>query len=154
MGRLAILRDYVDATLDQMKDENKRKSAYIHLYGVSLSATLIAKHRHEDAELAAMAAMLHDLYAYKNSSYEDHAHRGGELAREILEELKLTSEQENEKIVSAIYHHDDKEVVDRPFDEVLKDADVMHHTMNDLDKPIKEKEKKRFEALLDEFQLR
>ena len=59
----------------------------------------------------------------------------------ILDELALTTPDETQKICSAIYHHDGKEVVDAPFDEVLKDADVMHHTMNGLSKPIKDKDK-------------
>ena len=54
-------------------------------------------------------------------------------------------------ICSVIYHHDDKLVVDSPMDEVLKDADVIHHCMNDLSKPIKEKEQARFDKLCAEF---
>ena len=54
-------------------------------------------------------------------------------------------------ICSAIYHHDDKLVEDGPMDEVLKDADVIHHCMNDLSKPIKEKEQARFDKLCKEF---
>ena len=105
----------------------------------------------EDPELAAMAAMMHDLAAYKSGSYDDHAHRGAELARRILEELGQTSAEEIDLICSAIYHHDDKLVVDGPMDEVLKDADVIHHCMNDLSKAVKDKEKVRFEALCREF---
>ncbi|WP_255342847.1 MULTISPECIES: hypothetical protein [unclassified Oribacterium] len=37
------------------------------------------------------------------------------------------------------------------MDEVLKDADVIHHCMNDLSKPIKEKEQTRFDRLMKEF---
>ena len=37
--------------------------------------------------------------------------------------------------------------------EVLKDADVVHHTMNDMDKPVKEKERARYRALRQEFGL-
>ena len=33
------------------------------------------------------------------------------------------------------------------MDEVLKDADVIHHCMNDLSKPIKEKEQAQFDGL-------
>lgn len=95
--------------------------------------------------------MLHDLYAYKTGSYDDHAHKGAELAGNILRELKLTDETETDIICSAIYHHDDKLVVDSPMDEVLKDADVIHHCMNDLSKPIKEKEQTRFDKLCAEF---
>lgn len=98
-----------------------------------------------------MAAMLHDLHAYKTGSYDDHAHKGAELAGNILRELKLTDEAETDIICSAIYHHDDKLVADSPMDEVLKDADVIHHCMNDLSKPVKEKEQARFDKLCAEL---
>ena len=98
-----------------------------------------------------MAAMLHDLHAYKTGSYDDHAHLGADLAREILNDLTLTDQAETDMICSAIYHHDDKLVVDSPMDEVLTDADVIHHCMNDLSKEIKDKEKARFESLCKEF---
>ena len=153
MGRLKELRKIVDAELNQMEDADKRISAVAHLYGVSLAATMIAKKRGEDPELASMAAMLHDLHAYRTGSYEDHAHKGAELAREILEKLGLTDEKETELICSAIYHHDDKLVTDAPMDEVLKDADVIHHCMNDLSKEIKEKEQARYDRLCEEFEL-
>lgn len=151
MSRLTELRRYVDAELNRMEDADKRISAVNHLYGVSLAATMIAKKRGMDPEIAAMAAMMHDLAAYKSGSYDDHAHKGAELARGILAELALTDEQETEMICSAIYHHDDKLIVDGPMDEVLKDADVIHHCMNDLSKSVKDKEKARFEALCREF---
>ncbi len=151
MSRLKELRKYVDQELNQMEDVDKRNSAFVHLYGVSLAATMIAKKRGLDPELSAMAAMLHDLHAYKTGSYEEHEHKGAELARDILRELKLTDETETDMICSAIYHHGDKHVVDGPMDEVLKDADVIHHCMNDISKPVKEKEQVRFGKLCGEF---
>ena len=120
-----------------MEDTDKRTSAIVHLYGVSLAATILAKKRGLDEELAAMAAMLHDMHAYKTGSYDDHAHKGADLAREILGELNLTTPEETDIICSAIYHHDDKHTVDSPMDELLKDADVIHHTMNDSSKAVK-----------------
>lgn len=151
MGRLKELRKYVDAQLDRMSDPEERIKAAAHLYGVSLAATLISEKRHLDTELCSMAAMLHDLYAYESGSYEDHAHKGAELARKVLNELHLTDQAETDMICSAVYHHDSKAEIDSPMDEVLKDADVLHHTMNDLDKEIKEKERARYEALRKEF---
>ena len=153
MSRLKELRNYVDKELDKIPDSDKRTGAIAHLYGVSLAATMIAMKRHLDWELLSMAAMLHDLHAYKTGSYEDHAHKGAELARDILNELKLTYEAETEIICSAIYHHDDKLVVDSPMDEALKDADVLHHCLNDLSKMVKEKEQARFDKLCKEFGL-
>ena len=99
------------------------------------------------------AAMLHDMSAYLSGSYEDHAHKGAELAKNILDGLGKTTSEETNIICSAIYHHDDKEVVDSPMDEVLKDADVIHHCFNDLSKPIKDKERCRYESLRKEFGL-
>ncbi len=151
MSRLKELRKYVNERLNGMEDADKRISAVNHLYGVSLAASMIAKKRGLDPELAAMAAMLHDLYAYESASYDDHAHKGAELARKVLGKLGLTDEQETDVICSAVYHHDDKLTVDSPMDEVLKDADVMHHCMNDLSKAVKDKEKARFESLCKEF---
>ncbi len=151
MSRLKDLRKYVDTELNKMEDDNKRIGAVSHLYGVSLAATMIAKKRGLDPEIASMAAMLHDLYAYQTGSYDDHAHKGADLAGKILSELDLTDERETDMICSAIYHHDDKAAVDSPMDEVLKDADVIHHCMNDLSKPVKEKEQTRFDSLCREF---
>ena len=141
MGRLKELRKYVDTEINRMENADKRTGAIAHLYGVSLAAAMIARKRGLDAELLAMAAMLHDL----------HAHKGAELARQILGELGLTNEEETDVICSAIYHHDDKLVVDSPMDEALKDADVIHHCMNDLSKAVKEKEQARYTALCEEF---
>ncbi len=151
MSRLKDLRKYVDNEINKIEDPDKRTSATAHLYGVSLAAAMIAKKRGLDPEIVSMAAMLHDLHAYKTGSYDDHAHLGAELAREILGELDLTDASETDMICSAIYHHDDKLVTDSPMDEVLKDADVIHHCMNDLSKAIKEKEQARFDALCEEF---
>lgn len=150
MGRLKELRNYVDRELNKIEPE-KRGSAIVHLYGVSLAATILAKKRGLDPELASMAAMLHDLHAYCTGSYEDHAHKGAALAREILNKLNLTNDAETQLICSAIYHHDDKLVEDGPMDELLKDADVIHHCMHDLAKPVKEKEQARFDRLCAEL---
>ena len=151
MGRLKELRKIVDAEINRMENPDKRTGAIAHLYGVSLAATMIAQKRGLDAELLSMAAMLHDLHAYKTGSYDDHAHKGADLARQILGELGLTNQEETDAICSAIYHHDDKLIVDSPMDEALKDADVIHHCMNDLSKAVKDKEKYRVESLCREF---
>ena len=40
-------------------------------HGVALAATILAKKRGEDAELAAMAGLMHDLHAYRSGSYDE-----------------------------------------------------------------------------------
>ena len=114
---------------------------------------MIAEKRGEDPELAAMAGLLHDLYAYKSGSYDDHAHKGAEYARELLTKMEITTADETETICSAIWHHDSKDAVDAPMDEVLKDADVIHHSLGDPTKEIKAHEQARFSRLCEEFSL-
>ena len=151
MGRIKEVRKYVNKQLLKMEDQDDALKAAGHLYGVSMSAQLLAQKRGENAELAGIAGLLHDLYAYESGSYEDHAHKGADLARKILEKLDITSYEETDIICSAIYHHDDKASVDAPMDEVLKDADAMHHIYNDLSKEVKEKEAARYINLRKEF---
>lgn len=153
MGRLKNLRAFIANELRNMEDTDKRDSALLHLNGVSLAATLLAEKRGLDSELAAMAGLLHDMAAYRSGSYDDHAHRGADYAEEVLRAMGETTEEEIEQICSMIYHHDDKQVTDSPLDEVLKDADVIHHCFNDLSKPVKDKEKARFNALIEELGL-
>lgn len=151
MGRLRELRNHVDYELEMIPDPKTRMSAAAHLYGVSLAAVMLAKRRGLDPELAAMAGMLHDLAACRNGSYEDHARRGAELAREILETLKLTDGTETDSICSAILRHNDKQASDGPLEETLKDADVFHHCLNDPSKPVKDHERARYEKLCREL---
>lgn len=154
MSRLKDLRKIISIKLrENITDAEKLESAFVHLYGVSLAATVIAEKRGENSELACMSAMLHDIAAYVSGTYDDHAHRGADMAREILLGNGIVSPAEADKICSAIFHHDDKLVKDSPLDEVLKDADVMHHTFHDLSKPVKDKEQARYRALRQEFGL-
>ena len=151
MSRVKVLQRYVAKVLEVMDNDQKRAGAVAHLHGVSLAAVMIAKKREENAELAAMAGLLHDLYAYRSGSYEDHARKGAEYARKILEDLALTSEEETEIICSAIGHHDSKDEINAPMDEVLKDADVIHHSLGDPTKEVKAHELARYNKLCREF---
>ena len=61
VSRVKDLQKYVHKVLKGMDDNQKRAAAIAHLHGVSLAAVMIAKKRGENAELAAMAGLLHDL---------------------------------------------------------------------------------------------
>ena len=154
MSRVKDLQKHIHKVLKGMDDNQKRAAAVAHLHGVSLAAVMIAKKRGENAELAAMAGLLHDLYAYKSGSYDDHAHKGAEYARKVLDELGITSADETDIICSAIWHHDSKAEVDSPMDEILKDADVIHHSLGDPTKEIKPHELARYNRLCIEFDFR
>ena len=110
---------------------------------LALAAALLAKKRGEDPELATMAGLLHDLYAYRSGSYDDHAHLGADYARKLLEKLVITTPEETDIICAAIWHHDSKAEVDGPMDEILKDADVIDHSLSDPTKGVEEHEQVR-----------
>lgn len=151
MGRLQDLRNHMDYELSLIQHSKTRMDATAHLYGVSLAAVILAKKRGLDPELAAMSAMMHDIAAYWNGTYEDHARRSADIAREILETLHLASPEETSLVCSAIAAHDDKAAHDGPMEELLKDADVLHHTLHDPSRPVKEKERTRYDALCREL---
>ncbi len=153
MSRVKDVQKQIHKILKCMDDNQKRCSAIAHLHGVSLAAVMIAKKRGENPELAAIAGLLHDMYAYTSGSYEDHAHKGAEYARSLLADMGITTEEETDVICSAIYHHDSKAQIDSPMDEVLKDADVIHHSLGDPTKDVKEHEVERYHKLCEEFGL-
>ena len=154
MSRVKDLQKQVYKTLAKCIDDKQDcAKAVAHLHGVSLAAAIIAKKRGEDPELAAMAGLLHDLYAYNSGSYDDHARKGADLAKKVLSDLGSMSNNEIDTICSAIWHHNDKENTDSPMDEVLKDADVIDHSLTDPTKAVKEHEMERFLRLCEEFGL-
>lgn len=152
-NRIEILREYIDSVLLNMTDTFERRCAYLHLYGVSQSCALIALKRGENVELATMAGMLHDFYTYKCMDSSNHAEKGALLAREVLNELNITDDNETNSICSAIHNHSSKGSSHSAFDEVLVDGDVMQHCLHNITKPVMEHEKDRFEKLLNEFGL-
>lgn len=153
MSRIKELQKQVHSVLERIEDNDKRAKAVAHLHGVALAAAMLALKRGEDAELASMAGLLHDLHAYKTGSYDDHARLGAESARQLLAELEITTPEETDIICSAIGHHDSKAVVDAPMDEILKDADVIDHSLSDPTKEIKSHEKARYAKLCEELGL-
>lgn len=150
-NRIEMLREHIDKILLNMKDNQERRCGYLHLYGVSQTCAIIALKRNEDVELATMVGMLHDLHSYKAMNTENHAEHGAVLARQILEDLSLTTENETDLICSAIRNHSSKAITHSTFDEVLKDADVLQHYLYNPLFSVMEHEKCRLQSILTEF---
>ena len=65
--RLDAARNLIDPIIKSIADEEAKRGAFVHLYGVGLLASLLAFKRgygRETAELAEIAGMLHDLLTY------------------------------------------------------------------------------------------
>ena len=151
MDRIEAIRQIVDDILLRMTDNEERRCAYLHLYGVAQACALLAVRRHMDVELAVIAGMLHDIYAYAHMDSNDHARHGAVMARDILWSTGLFTEAETEQICAAIAHHSDKKEVHQLLDELLKDADVMQHVLYNPLLAARGLESARFTAMKEEL---
>ena len=153
-NRIETLHRFIEEILFSSTDDMKLRYIFInHMMGVSQFCALIALKRGENVELATMAGLLHDIYTLTYFDSEKHAKKGAIMAREILNELKLTTDEETNIICSAIHNHSKKRKTFSSFDEVLIDADVLQHSLYNISYPLIEKDRDRFYQLVDEFGL-
>lgn len=133
--KLDEARNLIDPIIKGIKDEESKRGAYVHLYGVGLMASLLAFKRgysREVAELAEIAGILHDLLTYvdREEDTKDHAHTCADYARaNVLSKLKSLSDEEKDMIYYGVYNHSDKGIKGNWFDEIIKDADAIQHSL-------------------------
>jgi uncharacterized protein len=154
MNRLEAIRKLVDDILMKQSDSEERRCGCVHLYGVSATCGLLALKRGLNVELCEIAGMLHDISSYKTGCYVDHARLSSIEAREILNETDCFSNEEIDIICSAILSHSNKQDIDNPYNEILKDADVLQHYLYNTSFPIKENEMDRMNVLFNELGIR
>jgi len=124
--RLEAVRERIDEIVHGQPEATEKRCGFVHLYGVAAWCVLLARRRGMNAELAGVAGMLHDIWAYKVSP-ENHAALGAVEAGSILGQVGSFTREEMEAIGQAIGHHSAKAEVHAPLDELLKDADVIQH---------------------------
>lgn len=105
--------------------EAKQAEALAHLSGVAQSSVLLALSRGLDPRLAALAGWLHDVYSYATGIRPMHDVSGAECARVIMERQGWCSPAESQTVCRAIMHHSNKAQIDGPYEEMLKDADIL-----------------------------
>jgi len=150
ISRLEVLRLEIDRLIFKKQPKNVRYFIS-HLYGVQRFCTLLAMKRGLDTEIAATCGMLHDIYQVTAGTTEDHAVKGAVVAEKMLKESKLYSAEEISVITTAISRHSKKRKIHGPYDEVLKDGDVLDHCFYNPVFPILEKEIIRYNNLLREL---
>lgn len=153
MNRIEAVRDKINILIEKNSDPQIKRIAYVHLYGVAQACALIAAKRGLNSELAVIAGMMHDIYAYTSGDRINHAERGAAICRSIMTDMRIFSYDEIKMVFSAVYHHSDKSAVHTPFDELLKDADVMQHCYYDPLYAPEPHESERFLKLKNEFAL-
>lgn len=149
-NRLERLRNEIDKIVLTEKSDQIR--TYLsHMYGVARFCTLLAMKRNLNVELATTCGMLHDIFYMSGGASDDHAAKGAEQAETILKAMRSYSDDEIKLVTTAIARHSDKKHVHEPYDELLKDADVMDHCLYNTAFPIAQHEMERYHNLLIEF---
>lgn len=148
--RIKQVRAEVDRLIRELHPDNER-FFYSHLHGVSHYCTLLAFRRNLNVEIATICGMVHDIYPLYTGVFEDHARKGVPYVKSLLESLNIFTDREIQLVTQAVYRHSDKKSIDEPYDELLKDADVMYHCLYDPDDPIREKEFERYKGILREL---
>jgi len=149
-NRLEHLRYTVDRLI-MKKQPYQARYFFTHLYSVSYFCTLLAHRRGLDPELASTSGMLHDIYQVTSGETEKHALHGADESEKILKSMQSYTDDEIKIIVNAVKHHSKKRKVHEPYDEVLKDADVLSHSLYNVSYAVIEKDAERYEKLLEEL---
>lgn len=124
-----IQRKVIELLLKSKLSDEKRESSIVwelkHSSGCCQIGRILAQRRNLDIELAEIACLLHDICVISEGEYESHAKRGAEIAGKMLGDSKDFTKKEIELITEAIAHHSEKDVhTDKPYVELVKDADV------------------------------
>lgn len=152
MDRLPALRAEVDALLDAQADEALRHEGWLHLNAVSQAAALLAAKRGLNMDLCAAAGLLHDIYSFRTGLEREHAAHGAWEAAGLLQRSGFCPEDAG-VVCRAIERHSDKAAVDGPFEECLKDADVLAHWLSEPGKGFEPPKVARIRAAMDELGL-
>lgn len=126
-NRLEHIRGIVDAILRKQVDPETSRCGFVHLYGVSAVCVLLAERRGLDCEICALAGMLHDIASYETGNSHNHAQRSAIRAADLLTEAGAFTSDEIALITDAIARHSNKDDIDNPMAELLKDADIFQH---------------------------
>lgn len=152
MRRYEIIKDYVYGKYLKIYNSVIKQNAIVHTAMVDSNAALLAYVRKQDIELAKIAALLHDYAQFvDNCPHKEHARLSAQFAQLYLQETELFSEAEINDISEAIRLHSNKDRIDSPLCEIIKDADVMARFLEDPSRtmsPAKEQRLQQISTLL------
>lgn len=132
MKRYERVKDHVYGQFNTIYNELLRTNAMVHTTTVDNCITLLAISRGINIEIAKICALLHDYSQYaENCGHADHARMSSIHAHNFLTASELFKISEIDEICYAISQHSKKSQYDSPLCEVLKDADVLAHFLED-----------------------
>ena len=148
MRRYEIIKDYVYGKYLSIYNPVIKQNAIVHTAMVDSNAALLAYVRHQDIELAKIAALLHDYAQFvDNCPHKDHARLSAEFAETYLRQSGLFDQTEIQQVAQAIRFHSDKDRIDSELCEIIKDADVMARFLEDPSHAMSPAKEQRFQQI-------
>ncbi|MFD1176652.1 CHAP domain-containing protein [Paenibacillus puldeungensis] len=152
-SRVESIRIVVNEMIFSMDSSNKKQEASIRLYGVSSFASMLAMKRGLETEIAAIAGLLHQFYYYKTGIIHYPGINSTEAVRPIIRDLGIFTKEEQLVILRAIFYQDQSGQVHGPYDEIIKDAVVLHKFLQNMDQAVPHLDGQRLSNLLDELSI-
>ncbi len=151
LSRREQIEDRVCDILAGIDSPKERQQASAHLFGTARMAVLIARKRGLDEDLAYLAGLLHDLRRFQTGISAEHGPEGARLAGSLLDSTGCFTRSEREAVCGAIWFHSEKGSRHLPFDELLKDADILDRMLAEPDEKMTGADARRAERLALEF---
>jgi len=152
-----IQHKVIETILKEMKKNDKErdislKEEIIHSTGCCRLAQIVALKRKLDAEIAGVIGAVHDYGRIISGKKENHAEKGVEPLRRLLQDTDRFSASEIELIIKAVANHSNKKEIQEHYDELIKDVDVLDNYFSGKIRD-KEEYQKRLRATLKELDL-
>lgn len=123
--RLHSVRVLVQELVAAIDSELQRQEACVSLNGVASFASMLAKKRGQNQELAAIIGLLHNYYFYRTGISLFPGPNSAESVRPLIRDMNIFTKEEQITILKAIFYHDDRGKVHGPYEEIVKDAYVL-----------------------------
>ncbi|WP_073049929.1 HD domain-containing protein [Dethiosulfatibacter aminovorans] len=160
MERIKYVMEYLNKHLTMLNDmgfvfDDGSFDEMIHSYGVAYFCASAAYSKGLDPELGYIIGLLHDVGRIINDDYtKAHGPSGAILVEGFLEDTGLFDSEEIEIVCRSISKHSKKGKNHGPYDEILKDADLIERLffMGDIKAPGTAK-RKRIDQQLERYGL-
>jgi len=151
-----IAWDVISRSMKALRDEERDVALaqdLFHILGSIKGATLLANKRGLDPEIVTVAMILHDLGRIPTGVFAGHDEAGAPFVKGLLERSGAFTKKEIDLIVRLTRTHRQKDEAGDPYEECIRDADVLDIYLSGIAgwKRMMEPHRKRLEKLSKEL---
>ncbi|SFM30275.1 CHAP domain-containing protein [Paenibacillus sp. 1_12] len=151
--RLESIKVLVHEMLLSIECMVNRQEATVHLYGVSIFASMLAMKRGQNPELATITGLLRDYYVFKTGINEFPGPNSAEAVRTIIRDTGMFTEEEQITVLRSIFYQNDSSRNHDPYEEILKDANVLQLYFQNTGHRLPELDINRLRNVLNELEI-